>query len=419
MILRANWIDITAFLAFQRDVRRLSPKTVGRNEGCLRWLLEWADEIPFPEAYKIRPVFSEWLECVSARRDYMCIGTLSAKTRYTACRLALQFLQWAVSEFPDRYARVPANWLVSLMPKHRHDTGEDPLEPQYYTLEDVRRLLAVEPTSLRIERDQASAALLYLSGARVGAFVTLPIGAIDVRNATIKQWQQLGVETKNGRSATTYLVAIPDLYNVVTAWDAFVRSMLPSECMWYAGLDGTGKNLDPQRSQHTTSRCRRGTVAAGLRDLCKRAEIPYRSPHKLRHGHARYAIALARTIAEFKAISQNLMHADVTVTDSLYNVMHSRELRSVIDVLSHRGQEIDLWQRSRASIPGETYHDDDGGCQTCRPPEDLERLLLHLIPMVMPEFQGETLSRLVHFVVGALTYPETYHALVDAAEGVG
>ena len=49
----------------------------------------------------------------------------------------------------------------------------------------------------------------------------------------IKQWPSLGVETKNDKSATTFLLDIPDLLTVVEKWDAFIRPQLPPTAMWY------------------------------------------------------------------------------------------------------------------------------------------------------------------------------------------
>lgn len=43
--------------------------------------------------------------------------------------------------------------------------------------------------------------------------------------------------------------------------------------------------------------------------------LPYHSPHAFRHGHAVYALKLAENISQLKAISQNLMHANLSTTD--------------------------------------------------------------------------------------------------------
>jgi hypothetical protein len=82
----------------------------------------------------------------------------------------------------------------------------------------------------------------FLSGIRIGAFVTLPLVAVDIENLSVKQWPKLGVKTKFGKQATTYLLDIPDLLSVVKDWDNEVRSILPSNGLWFASLSpDTGK----------------------------------------------------------------------------------------------------------------------------------------------------------------------------------
>ena len=51
------------------------------------------------------------------------------------------------------------------------------------------------------------------------------------------------------------------------------------------------------------------------------ADVRYRSPHKLRHGHAVYALGLARDVADLKAVSQNLMHRDLETTDGIHGIL--------------------------------------------------------------------------------------------------
>jgi site-specific recombinase XerC len=58
--------------------------------------------------------------------------------------------------------------------------------------------------------------------------------------------------------------------------------------------------------------------------------VAYHSPHKLRHGHAVYAIKQARTIPELKAISQNLMHSSLTITDGVYGVLSGLDVANTI-----------------------------------------------------------------------------------------
>lgn len=49
--------------------------------------------------------------------------------------------------------------------------------------------------------------------------------------------------------------------------------------------------------------------------------LPYHSPHKFRHGHAVYALSMTKDVATLMAVSQNLMHENLAVTDGVYGVL--------------------------------------------------------------------------------------------------
>jgi site-specific recombinase XerC len=44
-------------------------------------------------------------------------------------------------------------------------------------------------------------------------------------------------------------------------------------------------------------------------------------PHKFRHGNAVYALKLAKDIAALKAVSQTLMHSNLSITDGVYGIL--------------------------------------------------------------------------------------------------
>ena len=64
--------------------------------------------------------------------------------------------------------------------------------------------------------------------------------------------------------------------------------------------------------------------------------LPYHSPHKFRHGHAVYAFKLAKDIAELKAVSQNLMHSNLSITDGVYGILSETDVREQISSLGKR-----------------------------------------------------------------------------------
>jgi len=60
-----------------------------------------------------------------------------------------------------------------------------------------------------------------------GAFVSMPLAAVDLDQRRVKQRASLGVRTRFKRHATTYLLDIPDLLDAFGEWDSELRAVLP------------------------------------------------------------------------------------------------------------------------------------------------------------------------------------------------
>jgi len=71
-----------------------------------------------------------------------------------------------------------------------------------------------------------------------------------------------------------------------------------------------------------------------LKEWLDKAGLPYHSPHKFRHGFAVYAIKHAKNISDMKAISQNLMHANISITDGIYGGLSEMDIKSQITSLT-------------------------------------------------------------------------------------
>jgi integrase len=151
--------------------------------------------------------------------------------------------------------------------------------------------LKIPADDLATRRDQAAAVMLFLSGMRAGAFTTLPLEAVDIDGMRVRQWPELGVHTKNGKKATTFLFQIPELVDGALAWDRFVRSELPAKAPWYVPID---QHWGLQALYKGSPGLNRGlALDKRLRLLFARAGLPYRSAHKFRHGHAVYGLLRA------------------------------------------------------------------------------------------------------------------------------
>jgi integrase len=285
----------------------------------------------FSNAPAIRPVFATYLR---EAKSYGDGDTLSSETLRKIVNASKRFFVWGKMEHPSQFRPVSKAWIDTLVPPRLDDPP--PKEHEFITLEEAICLATVEidEDDLALRRDRAGAAFAYLSGMRVGAFATLPIRAVDVQKREVRQWRSLGVKTKGRKSATTYLLAIPELLTVIEEWDAFVRTQLPPEAMWYPPtVHSWGQQT---LSANPPGKNRGQAVTKRMRKLFARAGLEYKSPHKFRHGHAVYGLLHAHDMADYKAVSTNLMHRNLNVTDEIYAPLAQDEVRQRIAQLSQR-----------------------------------------------------------------------------------
>lgn len=330
MINRTNWKNLKAFLKYRKEVDQISEKSLHLEKIWLLHTLRWADENHFKKAPSIRPTFPEYI--LSARLDG---GNDKLSTNYVShvIRSSRRFFRW-LSLHRKGYASLTPAWLDTIKIPRLPEVQK---EHEFVTIEEVRAIAQAPVRTLRERRIRATAVFWFLSAIRIGAFITLPIKAVDIENRAIKQWPSLGVETKFRKSATTYLLDITDLLEVVKEWDTEVRSVLPGNSFWFAHASPETGEFDlniSKAGKHRDQRARKD-----LRGWLDIVGLPYRSPHTFRHGHAVYAIKRAETIADLKAISQNLMHDNLKTTDGIYGILSNDDVRNKIAKL---GKETEV-----------------------------------------------------------------------------
>lgn len=332
-ILRKNYELVQNYLGYQSDEAQNSPKTIKRYWAALRHLIEWAEQTPFADVITKRPSFPVYLRTA---RNNGIEGTLAPATMEKSFRVVRAFFRYEKETYPELFRKIGINWLKSLQPAKAYSSESRLKSNAYYPLEHVRKLAAIQTDSLTLERDQAAACFLFLTGMRVDAFVSLPIGCVDLENWKVHQDPGRGVRTKNHKAAVTDFLKIRDLMNVVQAWDAKVRAAFPETAPWYARVnqnsDGFMRNVSPGISMAEQ-------FAKGLKRLCEAAGVKYETPHKLRHGFAVYGLLKARTMGQMKAVSQSLMHKSLYITDSIYAMMVSDQVKEAIDSLTEEQAE--------------------------------------------------------------------------------
>jgi integrase len=328
MVERDNYVKIQRHLLYLEEVMQLTPVSLDRYRFYLRHLLLWAGDRDFNDVQSIRPTFPVYLASLPGKNGK---GIMAGTTQKKILNTSKRFLRWAKATYSRELNGLSMNWIDTLRQIRQPQIMTDHI---FVSEEEVKTIISfpAEECDLALIRDQAAAAMLFLTGMRGSAFVTLPISAIDLPNLTIRQWPELGVHTKNTKKATTFLLSIPELLVPVHRWDQIVRSSLPSKAPWYAPISHSWgeqslSNVEPGKN-------RLNALEKRLKLLFLLVDLQYKSPHKFRHGHAVFGLLHAQTMADYKAVSMNLMHDSIEITDSTYAPMLSSDVQDRILGLS-------------------------------------------------------------------------------------
>ncbi|RPJ71545.1 MAG: site-specific integrase [Alphaproteobacteria bacterium] len=328
MINRDNWKLTKEFLRDRYKYDQLSPKSLRLEETWLRYLLEWAREITFDHVDNKNLKFTEYLKSARLNGEEKPFSTIYTKKVLATSR---RFFIWLRTKKKGYRNKIDSDFISTL--KTQRFTY-DFKEHEAIDLEEVIAISKAPVENMREKRIRAAAVFWFLSGIRIGAFVTLPIRAINLEESSIKQFTSLGVKTKFGKNETTYLLNIPGLIDVVKDWDDLVRKNLSEENYWFAPLSPETCWFDKDIKEAGNNRTSR--AYKDLKEWLEKVGLPFHSPHKFRHGHAVYSIKVANTVAELKAISQNLMHSNLSITDGIYGILSREDRKNYITNLGKK-----------------------------------------------------------------------------------
>jgi site-specific recombinase XerD len=342
MINRRNYHWVLEYLAYLQNVRRLSKQSIDRYWSYLRHLLLWADVTPLTQAAEILPSFGEYIAQLTYPRGQQEAVPLGSETQKKIIETVRSFFRWAKMYASKDFLSLPAHWVNDLIPPKVVDRAGSHI---FVSLEEALRLanLSTDQNDLSLWRDQAGAAFLFLSGMRARAFTTLPMAAVNFDQREVYQWpKEYGVATKGGQRATTTLLPIPDLLARAQSWDAFLRENIPPEAWptyrWYPPVDNQwgikAISFEEPGVNRPTALNKR------LRLLWQLAGLPAKSAHKFRHGHAVFGVERCRSMAEYQAVSRNLMHRSIAITDKIYAGIELEERKRLIAGLS--GTPVDV-----------------------------------------------------------------------------
>lgn len=318
MINRNNWRLKNEYLKYRAEIDQVCSKTVRLEETWLQHTLLWLGEKSIDQAPKIRPIFSEYL----LSSDGLNYSSEYLRKLVSANKRSMEWI--SINKGGYRYKLAPA-WLKTIkLPRMQ----EEEKDHEFVSYEEILQIARGPVYSLRDKRIRAAAVLWFLSGIRIGAFVTLPIKAVNLENLEIYQYPSLGVHTKFGKSAITDLLVIPELIVVIKEWDQLVRNQLPGTAYWFAPLSPETGTFDKSISIVGNNRVSR--AYKDLKDWMDRIGLPFHSPHKFRHGYAVFGIKHFTTLAQLKALSQNMMHSNISITDGIYGMLSNTDKKKLL-----------------------------------------------------------------------------------------
>ena len=306
LINRSNFLLVQEYLTYLLQTKNKNPKSVERYRFWLYHLLRWAMETPLEKAHKIELPFLAYTKDLG----------LAQESQKKIVETARAFLRWAKLYHEQRFMALPSYWLEDITPPRLEKRSVD----KFVQVDEVIKITSqkIGKSNLALWRDQAMACMLFLSGARASAAATLPIKAVHLNDdhPSIEQKPELGVRTKNGKSATTYLHKIPQLLDFMREWDAFVRANFPEDHLWYCPIQQTWGEQSTQVL--VPGKNRNLALGKRLRIISAMNQLPYKSPHKYRHGYAIYGLERCQTMEQYHALSRNMMHNNISITDQVY-----------------------------------------------------------------------------------------------------
>lgn len=319
-----NEIIKRKFFGYVRNSKGFSEKTIECYEKAI-WLWEdFSNKADFVKFNKTAAEnFKNWLK---VKKKANLQQEVSVSYRYDTLRHLRTFFEWLSKQ--KGYKKIDQTAIDYLrLLKAEAKIATQPRDVKTPSLEEIRAVIENIKGSSEIEtRNRALISLIFLTGARISAVMTLPMKSFDRDKLILDQNPAFGVKTKFSKRITTPLISYP--YNeplkYFLEWFDYLKEKKkfnPENPLFPATKIENGKEnlsyyntgqVEPIFWQSSSS------PRKIIEKRFKEAGIKHYKPHALRHSFIKRFQNLPLTEEQKKAISQSLGHEDVRTTFGSY-----------------------------------------------------------------------------------------------------
>lgn len=324
------------YFEWLRNAKGLSPSTIRAVEKAIWEWEDFTDMADFKDFNEDAAI--AFKDELLKRKNERSGQTLALSTCLHYLNSLSDFFIWLSGQAGYKSKISPDKVAYLKLDKKQSRIALEPPVVKYPSLDQVKAVTAAIKIENEVDlRDRALMAFTLLSGMRVEAVMTLPLGCVSIDNAEISQDPKLGVRTKFSKRITTILFNFdPVLLSYVKDWIEFLTAkklfspqqpLFPSTKLEQKSendLVFVGDKVHPQFWQ--TTNC--------IRDIFKKrfsqADIEYFAPHSFRHLAVRLAVSRCSNPEELKAVSQNFGHEFVATTMMTYGTIREDQASDII-----------------------------------------------------------------------------------------
>ena len=312
-----------------------SQATIECYDGAILLWEDFSDKADFAGFNRtVAKSFKDWLK---AKKKAGSQENVSLSYCYDILRHLKVFFCWLSKQ--SGYKKMDQTAIDYLnLSKAEARIATQPKSVKFPSLEQIRSVIENIKGDSEVEmRDKALVSLIYLTGARISAAMTLSMRCFDREKLTIDQDPKLGVKTKFSKRFVSSLIpfSYKEPLRYFVAWFDYLenrKGFKPTDPIFPATKIDNGKDNLSYFNTGKVEPLFWKSSSSPRKIFEKRflqAGVPYYHPHTLRHLLVQEISKLPLTEEQKKAVSQSFGHENIGTTFGSYGYGKIDENRQV------------------------------------------------------------------------------------------